>query len=115
MRRAPRVPPCRLVCRRGRGGLELLLLDLGRGGRGAPERRPDWTETARITFKRNGVYDKKGLEELDWVLRDWRNNQATTMSPELFDLLWALAEKAAERGGETGLHLLELFERRGVF
>jgi uncharacterized protein YcbK (DUF882 family) len=51
-------------------------------------------ETARITFKRNGVYDKKGLEELDWFLRDWRNNQATTMSPELFDLLWEIYQQA---------------------
>jgi uncharacterized protein YcbK (DUF882 family) len=51
-------------------------------------------ETARITFKRNGVYDKKRLEELDWFLRDWRNNQATTMSPELFDLLWEIYQEA---------------------
>jgi len=51
-------------------------------------------ETARITFKRNGVYDPKGLEELDWFLRDWRNNQATTMSPELFDLLWEIYQEA---------------------
>ena len=29
------LPPRRLVRRRGRGGVELLLLDLGRGGRGA--------------------------------------------------------------------------------
>ncbi len=33
------VPPRRLVRRRGRGGLELLLLHLGRGGRGAAARR----------------------------------------------------------------------------
>jgi uncharacterized protein YcbK (DUF882 family) len=51
-------------------------------------------ETARITFKRNGVYDQKGLQELDWFLRDWRNNQATTMSPELFDLLWEIYQEA---------------------
>jgi uncharacterized protein YcbK (DUF882 family) len=51
-------------------------------------------ETARITFKRDGVYDKKGLEELDWFLRDWRNNHATTMSPELFDLLWEIYQEA---------------------
>ena len=34
-----RVPARRLLRRRGRGGLELLLLDLGRGGRGAAARR----------------------------------------------------------------------------
>ena len=33
------VPPGRLVRRRGRGGLELLLLDVGRGGRGAARAR----------------------------------------------------------------------------
>ena len=38
-RRAPVVPPRRLVRRRGRGRLELLLLDLGRGGRGAAGER----------------------------------------------------------------------------
>ena len=37
LRRAPRVPARRLVRRRGRGGVELLLLDLGRGGRGAAD------------------------------------------------------------------------------
>jgi uncharacterized protein YcbK (DUF882 family) len=50
-------------------------------------------ETARITFKRNGVYDKQGLEQLDWFLRDWRNNQPTTMAPQLFDLIWEVYQK----------------------
>ena len=35
LRRPARVPPRRLLRGRGRGGLQLLLLDLGRGGRGA--------------------------------------------------------------------------------
>ena len=35
----PVVPARRLLRRRGRGGVELLLLDLGRGGRGAARRR----------------------------------------------------------------------------
>ena len=38
LRRASRLPARRLVRRRGRGGVELLLLDLGRGGRGARRR-----------------------------------------------------------------------------
>ena len=50
-------------------------------------------ETARITFKRNGVYDAQGLQQLDWFLRDWRNNQPTTMSPQLFDLIWEIYQK----------------------
>lgn len=50
-------------------------------------------ETARITFKRNGVYDPKGLAQLDWFLRDFRNNQPTEMSPQLFDLVWEIYQK----------------------
>ncbi|HVW93978.1 MAG TPA: DUF882 domain-containing protein [Devosia sp.] len=51
-------------------------------------------ETARITFKRNGVYDAKGLQQLDWFLRDWRNNQPTQMAPQLFDLVWEIYQKS---------------------
>ena len=40
LRRAARLPPRRLVRRRGRGRVELLLLDLGRGRRGAADRSP---------------------------------------------------------------------------
>jgi uncharacterized protein YcbK (DUF882 family) len=50
-------------------------------------------ETARITFKRNGVYDPKGLQQLDWFLRDFRNNQPTEMAPQLFDLVWEVYQK----------------------
>ena len=51
-------------------------------------------ETARITFKRNGVYDPKGLQQLDWFLRDFRNNQPTEMAPQLFDLVWEVYQKS---------------------
>jgi len=51
-------------------------------------------ETARITFKRNGVFDPKGLQQLDWFLRDFRNNQPTEMAPQLFDLVWEIYQKS---------------------
>jgi uncharacterized protein YcbK (DUF882 family) len=54
-------------------------------------------ETARITFKRNGVYDPKGLQQLNWFLRDWRNNQTTTMAPQLFDLVWEVYQKVGAK------------------
>ncbi len=50
-------------------------------------------ETARITFKRNGVYDQKGLQQLDWFLRDFRTNPPTDMAPQLFDLVWEVYQK----------------------
>ncbi|MFT6657103.1 DUF882 domain-containing protein [Maritalea sp.] len=45
-------------------------------------------ETAKITFKRDGRYDKKGLAELNYFLRDWRRNESAKMDPRLFDLVW---------------------------
>jgi len=45
-------------------------------------------EDITITFKRNGRYDEAALKKLNWFMRDWRKDQATTMDPHLFDLLW---------------------------
>lgn len=50
-------------------------------------------ETAKITFKRNGRYDKKGLTELNHFLRDWRRNEPTKMDPALFDLVWEVYQE----------------------
>lgn len=45
-------------------------------------------EKAVITYKRNGKFDPRGLEQLNRILRDWRKNQPTKMNPRLFDLIW---------------------------
>jgi uncharacterized protein YcbK (DUF882 family) len=45
-------------------------------------------ETGKFTFKHNGQYDKKVLEELNVFLADWRTHKPTHMDPRLFDLLW---------------------------
>lgn len=51
-------------------------------------------EKAVITFKRNGRYDQKGLQELNRFLRDWRRNQPTKMDPRLFDLVWEVYKRS---------------------
>jgi uncharacterized protein YcbK (DUF882 family) len=45
-------------------------------------------ETVTITFKRNGRYDSEGLKQINYILRDWRRNESTTMDPALLDLVW---------------------------
>ena len=54
-------------------------------------------EKAEITFKRNGRYDKKGLEQLNWFLRDWRRKEPTTMNPRLFDLVWEVYQQVGAK------------------
>lgn len=54
-------------------------------------------EKAEITFKRNGRYDQKGLQQLSRLLRDWRRNEPTKMDPRLFDLIWEVYQKSGSR------------------
>lgn len=55
-------------------------------------------ETARITFRRNGKYDQKGLAELNKFLRDWRRGEPTKMDPALFDLVWEVYRDSKATG-----------------
>lgn len=54
-------------------------------------------EKAEITFKRNGRYDQRGLQQLSRLLRDWRRNEPTKMDPRLFDLIWEVYQKSGSR------------------
>jgi uncharacterized protein YcbK (DUF882 family) len=45
-------------------------------------------ETGRFTFKHNGQYDQKVLDQMNVFLADWRTHAVTKMDPQLFDLLW---------------------------
>ncbi|MBX5158604.1 DUF882 domain-containing protein [Rhizobium sp. NZLR8] len=54
-------------------------------------------EKAVITYKRNGKFDPKGLEQLNRFLRDWRKNQPTKMDPRLFDLIWDVYRQSGSR------------------
>ena len=54
-------------------------------------------ERASIVFKRDGVYDQRGLQELNHMLRDWRRNETTRMDPALFDLVWDVYRDTGSR------------------
>ncbi len=54
-------------------------------------------EKAVITYKRNGRFDPKGLEQLNRFLRDWRKNQPTRMDPRLFDLIWEVYRQSGSK------------------
>ncbi len=63
-------------------------------------------ETAKITFKRNGRYIQKGLDELNHMTRDWRRNEPTKMDPALFDLVWEVYQES----GATGpIHIVSAY------
>ncbi|MGA0596909.1 DUF882 domain-containing protein [Enterovirga sp. CN4-39] len=54
-------------------------------------------ESATITFRRNGYYDQSGLNQLNWLLRDWRLDEPTRMEPKLFDIVWEVYREVGSR------------------
>lgn len=54
-------------------------------------------ERVSVTFRRQGRYDRSGLRQLDWVMRDWRRDEATEMDPRLYDLLWEVHRSTGSR------------------
>jgi len=54
-------------------------------------------ESLTITFKKDGQYDEEALKKINWILRDWRKNEATTMDPEEIDLLWQVYQEVGAK------------------
>ena len=54
-------------------------------------------ESLTITFKKNGQYDEEALKKINWIMRDWRKNEATTMDPEEIDLLWQVYQEVGAK------------------
>ena len=66
-------------------------------------------ERVTVTYKRNGKYQSDALKKLNWVMRDWRRNEATKMDPKLFDIIW---EIHTELGSKEPVHLISGYRSR---
>jgi len=63
-------------------------------------------DSLTVTFRRNGQYDEQALGQLNWFLRDWRNDKPTRMDPRLFDVLW---EVYRESGSRQPIHIISSY------
>ncbi|WP_375454433.1 DUF882 domain-containing protein [uncultured Methylobacterium sp.] len=68
-------------------------------------------ESATITFKRDGRYDRAGLDQLNWLLRDWRIDEPTKMDPRLFDTVW---EAYRQVGASEPIHVVSAYRSPGT-
>ena len=68
-------------------------------------------ETLTSTYKKNGRYVPAEMEKINWIFRDWRKNEATTMEPQLIDLLW---EVHSELGSAEPIHIISGYRSRGT-
>lgn len=63
-------------------------------------------ESAAITFKRDGRYDSAALDQLNWLLRDWRLDEPTKMDPRLFDIMWEVYRSV---GASEPIHVVSAY------
>ncbi len=63
-------------------------------------------DSLTVTFRRNGHYDEQALGQLNWFLRDWRNDKPARMDPRLFDVLW---EVYRESGSRQPIHIISSY------
>ena len=60
-------------------------------------------ETAAITYKVNGQFNRAALDKLNWMLRDWRRDEPINMDPRLFDVVW---EAVQSTGTSDPIHVV---------
>ena len=60
-------------------------------------------ETLSVTYKRNGRFVPEAMEQINWIMRDWRRNEKTTMDPGTIDILW---EMHTELGSKEPIQII---------
>ena len=68
-------------------------------------------ETLTVTYKKGGQYVPEAMKQIDWIMRDWRQNQSTRMDSETIDLLW---EMHTELGSREPINIICGFRSRGT-
>ena len=68
-------------------------------------------ERAEIIYKKKGVYQEEGLQQLNEFMADWRKKKTIKMDPKLFDLLWEIYQ---ESGSEEEIHIISAYRTRAT-
>ena len=55
-------------------------------------------EDLTITYKKNGQYDEEALKKINWIMRDWRKNEADRRwTAQEIDLLWEVYQEVGAK------------------
>ena len=60
-------------------------------------------ERLTVTYKKNGQFVPEALKQINWLMRDWRKNEQTTIDPQAIDLAWEMHE---ELGSREPIHVI---------
>jgi len=66
-------------------------------------------ETLTIQYMKAGKRLPDAMQKINWILRDWRKDEAAQMDPELIDLLW---EIHTELGSTEPIHIISGYRSR---
>lgn len=66
-------------------------------------------DVVTVEYKRNGRYVPEAMNRINWVMRDWRRDEQTTMDPKLVDLLWDIHR---ELGSKEPINLISAYRSR---
>jgi uncharacterized protein YcbK (DUF882 family) len=94
-----------------------LTAVIGTSGSTAPSREPrtlalyniHTKETVSVVYKKDGSYVPAAMEQINWILRDWRKDESIKMDPELIDLIW---EIHTELGSKEPVHIISGYRSR---
>ncbi|MEM1370640.1 MAG: DUF882 domain-containing protein [Pseudomonadota bacterium] len=86
----------------------MLVTDLSLEANRAGERRIAFynihtKETVDVVYKRNGRRIPAAMERINWIMRDWRQDQSRKMDPQLIDIIW---EMHTELGSRAPVHII---------
>jgi len=68
-------------------------------------------ETLTIQYMKAGKRVPEAMDKINWILRDWRKDETTTIDPDLIDLVW---EIHAELGSAEPIHIISGFRSRAT-
>jgi uncharacterized protein YcbK (DUF882 family) len=68
-------------------------------------------ETLTAVYRKGGKLVPAEMEKINWIFRDWRRDEATTMDPGLIDLLWQIH---TELGSKQPIHIISGYRSRAT-
>ncbi|MGR3633113.1 uncharacterized protein YcbK (DUF882 family) [Limimaricola soesokkakensis] len=66
-------------------------------------------ERTALRFMKNGRTDRRALQRLDWLFRDWRDGEAPSIDPRIYWGLAALSDAVRRQGHSGQITLLSGF------
>ncbi|HJZ42345.1 MAG TPA: DUF882 domain-containing protein [Hyphomicrobiaceae bacterium] len=68
-------------------------------------------ETLTVQYMKGGKRIAKAMEDINWILRDWRKDEKTEMDPDLVDLLW---EVHNELGSAQPINIISAYRSQAT-